>query len=54
MKKQISNLGKLLKKTEQIQINGGRKQCKPPGSRECIDYGQHCAEIECVWDPREV
>ena len=47
MKKQILNLGKVLKKSEQVQINGGRKQCKPFGSSECIDYGRHCAELEC-------
>ncbi|WP_431166586.1 hypothetical protein [Tenacibaculum halocynthiae] len=49
MKKQILNLGKPLTKEKQVQINGGRKQCKPHNI--CIDYGRHCAELECVFGP---
>ncbi|SEC22783.1 hypothetical protein SAMN04489761_2428 [Tenacibaculum sp. MAR_2009_124] len=49
MKNQISSLGKLLKKTEQVTINGGRKQCKPRWSQVCLDWGNHCSESECAY-----
>mgnify|MGYP007059941811 CR=1 FL=1 len=49
--KNLKNLNgfKSLSKQEQVQINGGRKQCKP--HNVCIDYGRHCAEIQCVFRP---
>ncbi|WP_408042177.1 hypothetical protein [Tenacibaculum litopenaei] len=49
MKKQVLNLGKALQKKEQLQINGGRKQCKPRWSEVCIDFGRHCSEWECAF-----
>ncbi|WP_408042178.1 hypothetical protein [Tenacibaculum litopenaei] len=48
MKHQILNLGKQLKREEQRTINGGRKQCKPPGSPVCVEFGRQCAERECA------
>lgn len=47
MKKSILNLGKVLHKTEQAQINGGRKQCDKNRDGVCEDHGRHCAEFYC-------
>ncbi|WP_348727154.1 hypothetical protein [Tenacibaculum sp. 190130A14a] len=47
MKNSILNLGTALKRTEQKQINGGRKQCDANDDGNCEDFGRHCAEFYC-------
>ncbi|MDE1207241.1 hypothetical protein [Tenacibaculum larymnensis] len=51
MRKSILNLGKTLNKAQQTQINGGRKMCDTNKDRVCEDYGDHCAELYCVFGP---
>ena len=40
-----------LNRKQQLSINGGRKQCILPGTSECSEYGQQCAERQCVVGP---
>lgn len=51
MKKTILNLGKTLNKTQQTQINGGRKMCDTNKDRICEEIGNHCAEAYCTLGP---
>ncbi|WP_299107108.1 hypothetical protein [uncultured Tenacibaculum sp.] len=47
MKKSILNLGTVLNKVQQKQVNGGRKQCDANRDGECEDFGRQCAEFYC-------
>lgn len=54
MKTKILNLGKVLNKTEQRNVNGGASgtgfiRCYFGGS--CIRYGKMCKEAVCRWNP---
>ncbi|WP_378184692.1 hypothetical protein ACE939_08130 [Aquimarina sp. W85] len=40
-----------LNRTQQLSINGGRKQCILPGTTQCSEYGQQCAERQCIFAP---
>ncbi|WP_143032171.1 hypothetical protein [Tenacibaculum sp. MAR_2009_124] len=60
MKKQILNLGKIIKKEDQKEINGGGRwngYCRQQGSRCCHNvqgYGEfcdagRCGRFGCFW-----
>lgn len=53
MLKNILNLdgAQELSNEQKKVINGGLKRCKTAGGDICLEYGIHCAEAACKFDP---